>query len=279
LIRKAVTAALRGAISCGIANVAFAADTAPAPLPAEPAPAPSPNDQPAVDTTIDRHRTAFDVLNERMIGVASRSVRFDWRRSRFGVGGVFSQLLELNNFNSLRAGASVRKPLGNFLGEIAIDRVFTWGSDTTRKIALTPFRQLARPSRYELDVNLGYPIAEGVATARPGFFPATELVLFANVGFRYLFYPSAFVGGSFRDVAKSILSPRLSGRELEKLEPKRSPGMQIEDGRYNVVTGLSLDVFFQSGGFFTPRALISPPLRSGGLGWWWEMTFSGGWMF
>jgi len=30
-----------------------------------------------------------------------------------------------------------------------------------------------------------------VATARPGFFPATELVFSANAGLRYLFYPGS----------------------------------------------------------------------------------------
>ena len=39
-------------------------------------------------------------MMERMIGVASRAVRVDWRRKRVGFGVVGSRLLELNNFSS-----------------------------------------------------------------------------------------------------------------------------------------------------------------------------------
>ncbi|WP_224367851.1 hypothetical protein [Hyalangium versicolor] len=229
--------------------------------------------------TIERHRTPFDVLNERMIGVASRAVRFDWRKKTLGVGLIGSQLLELNNFSSARFGGLIRKPLGNFMGELAIARVWTWGSDSTDKLALTPYRQSGRPSRIELDVNLGYPLAEGVATARPGFFPATELVLSANAGIRYAFYPGGFSGASFGQVAKSVISPRLSEQELENLDSKLPPGMELDEARYNLLTGLNLDVYFQTGGFFSPRAMVALPITGTGLGLWWELTFSAGWMF
>jgi hypothetical protein len=231
------------------------------------------------DETIERHRTPFEVLNERMIGTASRSVRFDWRKRRLGVGLIGSQLLELNNFSTLRFGGLVRKPLGSFMGELAITRVLTWGSASTDKLALTPYRQSGRPSRVELDFNLSYPLAEGVATARPGFFPATELVFSASAGLRYAFYPGALSGAGFGDVAKSLIAPRLSERELENLERDRPPGMQIDEGRYNLLTGLGLDIYFQTGGFLSPRAMIALPITGTDLGLWWELTFSAGWMF
>jgi hypothetical protein len=231
------------------------------------------------DPTLDRYRTPFEVLNERMIGAASRAVRFDWRKKRLGIGLIGSQLLELNNFSSARFGALVRRPLGGFMGELAITRVLTWGSASTEKLALTPYRQSGRPSRFELDINVGYPLAEGVATARPGFFPATELVLSANAGFRYAYYPGALSGASLGDVAKSLVSPRLSEMELENLAGRLPPGMQLDEGRYNVLAGLGLDVYFQSGGFLTPRAMVALPLLDTELGLWWELTFSAGWMF
>lgn len=233
----------------------------------------------AEDETLERYRTPFEVLNERMIGVASRAVRFDWRKRRLGVGLIGSQLLELNNFSSARFGGFVRKPMGSFMGELAITRVLTWGSDSTDKLALTPYRQAGRPSRIELDVNVGYPLAEGVATSRPGFFPATELVFSANAGFRYAYYPGALSGASFGEVARSLIAPRLSEKEQANLESKLPPGMQIDAGRYNLLAGLGLDVYFQTGGFFTPRAMVALPITGTDLGLWWELTFSAGWMF
>ena len=235
------------------------------------------------DTTLDRYRTPFEVLNERMIGTASRAVRFDWRQTRVGVGLVGSQLLELNNFRSARLGGFVRMPIKGFLGDIAITRVFTQGSDSTEKLALTPYRQSGRPSRFELDLNLGYPLAEGVATARPGFFPATELVFSVNAGLRYLFYPGSLAGASFGDTAKSLFAPKLSELEVENLESTRLPGMQLDGARYSLLTGFSLDVYFQGGGFLSPRVLIALPLLSGvtdsRLGWWWELSLGAGWAF
>jgi len=235
------------------------------------------------DTSLDRYRTPFEVLTERMLGTASRAVRFDWRQTRVGVGLVGSQLLELNNFRSTRMGGFVRMPIKGFLGDIAITRVFTQGSESTAKLALTPYRQSGRPNRFELDLNLGYPLAEGVATARPGFFPATELVFSANAGLRYLFYPGSLAGASFADTARSLFAPQLSELEIENLESARLPGMQLERARYSLLTGLSLDVYFQGGGFLSPRVLIALPLLSGfndsGLGWWWELSLGAGWAF
>ena len=165
------------------------------------------------------------------------------------------------------------------MGELAITRVLTWGSASTEKLALTPYRQSGRPSRFELDINVGYPLAEGVATARPGFFPATELVFSANAGLRYAYYPGALSGASFGEVARALIAPRLLAKELENLERKLPPGMQIDEGRYNLLTGLDLDIYFQTGGFVSPRVMFALPITGTDLGLWWELTFGAGWMF
>lgn len=233
------------------------------------------------DASVDRYRTPVEVLTERMVGTASRAVRYDWRRSTVGFGVIGSELLERNNFGSTRLGLMARRPFGDFVGELAITRAFTWGTDSTQKLARTPYRQHGRPSRFELDVNVGYPIAEGVATAWPGFFPPTELVFSANAGFRYLFYPGAQGGMSFTDVITSSISPKLTAHELQRMEADRPGGMQIDTARYSVLTGLSLDVFFQTGGFISPRVMVAVPLltpvNGTGLGWWWELSLALGW--
>jgi hypothetical protein len=249
---------------------------------AAPQAAPEPEDRP-VDSSIEQFRTPLEVLSERMIGAASKSVRFDWRKASFGLGLQGSELLERNNFGSTRAGLLVRRPLGNFMGELGLTRVFTWGSDSTEKLSLTPYRQIARPDRYELDVNMGLPLAEGVATAWPGFFPATELVFSANAGFRYLYYPGSTSGERFLTAASRLLTPKLSDAELQALEGNRLPGMQIDPARYGLLAGVSMDMYFGSGGFLTPRAMVAVPIISGltgtGLGWWWELNLGMGWMF
>jgi hypothetical protein len=251
-----------------------------APSPA-PAPESSPTGSEKADDMLEGFRTPLDALTERMIGTASKSVRFDWRKSTLGLGLIGSELLERNNFGSTRFGLMARRPFGNFVGEVAITRAFTWGTDSTEKLALTPYRQHGRPSRVELDINVGYPLAEGVVTALPGFFPATQLVFSANAGLRYLFYPGAMGGMKFQEAATSLLAPRLSDHELGQLESSRPGGMQIDSARYGLLAGLSVDVYFGSGGFLSPRAMMAVPLLGAvtgtGLGFWWELSLALGW--
>jgi hypothetical protein len=283
LIRSVVIAA---GLALLLAPSARAAEPEPEPGPEAEAKAEAKTEaQPAPDedVSVDRYRTPVEVLTQRMIGAASRSVRYDWRKSQVGLGLLGSELLERNNFGSSRLGLFVRRPLGGFHGELAVTRAFTWSTLSTRKLALTPYRQHARPSRFELDLNLAYPLAEGIVTAWPRFFPPTELVFSVNAGGRYLFYPGALRGASLRQVAGALISPQLSERELENLEPTRPGGMQIDPARYSVLAGLSLDLYFQTGGFISPRAMVALPLltpvNDTGLGWWWELSLGLGWAF
>ena len=265
-----------------------ASPTAPTPTPTstpvQPPPAPQPvvrASDPPPDTSIDRHRTPFEVLNERLLGSACRAVRYDWRRAKFGFGAEVGQVLELNNFVSTRVGAFVRVPFGSLLGELGVVRVFTSGTDSSDKLGLTPYRQAGRPSRFELDVNLAFPVAEGVATASPGFFPATELVLSGVAGLRYRYYDGELSGMTFADSLRALVSPTLSAQELASLEGSRLPGMQIDGGRYGLVLGGTLDIYFQAGFVVTPRLMVSPfswSFTSPGLGWWWELTLDLGMM-
>jgi len=238
---------------------------------------PPPADEPALEP----YRIPMDALMERTVGSASRAVRFDWRKKTVGIAVSASSLLELNNFSSAKWGLTARVPLGDFIGEVGLSGVRTWGSLSTERLALTPYRQVARPSRFQLELNLGYPLAEGVVTPRLGFFPATEMVFSAVAGFRYSYYPGSLRGFSFGSGAQAVVSPQLSQQELDNLEGARLPAMEIDRSRYGVLPGLSLDVYFVPGTFFTARVMSAPPLLSFGskLGWWWELTFAAGWMF
>lgn len=234
------------------------------------------------DPAIERHRTPIEALTERMLGSASRAVRFDWRKKTVGVGAFASQLLELNNFASARVGAFARMPLGDLMVEVGFSRVFVWGSDSTDALARTPYRQVGRPNRFELDINLGYPLAEGVVTPRLSFLSAAELVFSVNLGLRYFFYANALKGADAGAVAAAIFAPKLSDKELANMEPFRLAGMQLDENRYTPLVGFSLDVYFQPGLFFSPRVMLALPVFSGLAGsdlkWWWELNLSLGWM-
>lgn len=265
---------------------ARAEDAPPAPAPA-PGPAAAAEEKASappdaeVDTSIERFRTPVEALTERMVGSASKSVRFDWRNSTVGFGILGSELLERNNFGSTRVGGFVRKAFGSVIGELGVTRAFTWGTESTSRLSLTPYRQAARPSRWEIDLNLAYPVAEGVVTSMPGFLPPAELVFAANAGVRYLVYPDLYGRKRFVDVARALASPRLTDWELTRLEAQRLPAMELDPARYGVLAGLSLDVYFQPGAVISPRALISVPLftpvNGSRLGLWWELSLGLGW--
>lgn len=235
------------------------------------------------DEGLERHRTPLEALTERMLGSASRAVRFDWRRKSAGLAIQGASLLELNSFSSAKVGAVARVPLAGLMAEVGFGGVLVLGSPSTEALSMTPYRQAGRASRFLLDLGLGYPLAEGVATLRPGFLPAAELVFSANVGFRYYFYPGALDGATPGEVTAAIFAPRLSAKELENLEPLRLPGMQLDDARYDLLAGFTLDVYFQPGLFFSPRVMLGLPLFAPGqgssVGWWWELTMALGWMW
>ncbi len=228
---------------------------------------------------LERYRTPFEVLTERAVGTASRAVRFDWRRKTVGVALVGSQLLELNNFTSARVGGALRTPVGGLMAELAVTRVVTWGSPSADKLELTPYRQVARPSRLEVDLNLAYPLFEGVSTPRWSFLPTTELVLSVDAGLRWSYYPGALAGAGFGEALGNLFAFQLSERERTNLAPRRLPGMELDTARYALLAGFSLDLYFQSGLFLTPRAMVALPITGSGLGWWWELNGSVGWMF
>lgn len=235
------------------------------------------------ESALQSHRTAFEALSERMIGTASRAVRYDWRKMNLGIAATASQLLELNNFNSVRVGGGLRFPLSELMVEFAAFYVHTWGSEATERLSFTPYRQAGRPSRLEIDLNVGFPLAEGVSTPRFGFLPATELVFSVNAGIRYLYYPGSLNGFDGWRAFGALFAPSMDDDQIKNLEPQRLPGMGIDRTRYNLLVGFSLDVYFQTGVFLGPRVMLALPVFSGftgsGLGVWWELTMSAGWSF
>jgi hypothetical protein len=228
-------------------------------------------------------RTPLPLLQERFVGVASRATRFDWRNTTAMVGVIGSELIERNNFASLRLGIVGRKAVGDLVVEGAVTWADSFSTTSSTLIALTPYRQAGRPARAELEVNVAWPLAEAVTTASPWFVPPAEVVVSAIGGARYLLYPQLFFAErppsglppGF-DTAASILSPIVTDSDVLVLEQGAAPGMAIDRARVQVLTGIATDVYFRPGIFVSPRALLALPLlapvSSTSLGWWWELS-------
>ncbi len=260
----------------------FAAASAQEPIVDEPAPVvASPEAAAGEDPEEDplsRYRVPFRVLANRTIGSASVPVAFDWRRNQIHIAATGSFLFELNTFNSARVGGMVRFPGPRTLVDVGVSYVRSWDSESSRQLALTPFRQPGRPSRLELDLGLTVPLAEGVVTAVPRVFPAVQMVFSAHFGFRYSLYPTGFAGLSARQVFQALVFPSLLDEEIANLEEARLDAMAVDPGRYTVMAGFTNDVYFARGVFVTPRVQFALPLVSfvsdSGLPFWVDVNLA-----
>lgn len=214
----------------------------------------------ADEPALDRFRMPWEALIDKTVGTASKPVQFDWRRSNVHIGALAAQPAEFNNYNAFRTGLVVRLPTDTLMWEIGASYVFVFDTDSSRKLALTPYRQPGRPDRFEIDVSMGVPLAEGVVTAWPSFFPAVELVFSAYVNLRYRLYTGSWSGLRFGEVVEAIISPEITDEEIENLEDDRLPGMEVDRTRYGLYAGLGTDIYFDFGMFVSPRILLSVPL-------------------
>jgi hypothetical protein len=237
----------------------------------------------ATPVDLPTKRTPLPVLQERFVGVASRATRFDWRATTAMVGLIGSELIERNNFASVRLGILGRKAVGDLVVEGAVTWADSFATKSSELIALTPYRQAGRPARLELEANVAWPLAEAVTTSSPWFVPPAELVVSAVGGARYLLYPQLFFAERPAsdlpvglDTAASVVSPVLTDSDVLVLENGAVPGMAIDRARVQVLVGVDTDVYFRPGVFVSPRALLAVPLlapfSSTSLGWWWELS-------
>ncbi len=212
------------------------------------------------DDVLSPYRLPYDALLARSIGTTSVPVKFDWRRTNAQIAATGSYLVELNNFNGMRAGALVRVPSSGAILEFGVSYAESWDSPSSRLLALTPYRQAGHPDRLELDVAVGLPLAEGVVTTFPKVFPAMEMVFNAYAGLRYAVYPAAFDHLTPGEVLGALVAPSLSADEIDNLNDARLPAMQIDPGRYGLLVGLGDDLYFKSGFFLSPRWMLAVPL-------------------
>lgn len=220
----------------------------------------APAEEVPADDVLSPYRAPFGPLAERAIGTTSRPVAFDWRRTDAQVAVVGSYLAELNNFNSMSAGLMLRLPSDKALVEIGVRGTSVWDSPSSRMLAFTPYRQPGRPSRLDVDVALGLPLAEGIVTAATKYFPAVQLVFNGYVGLRYSLYPTGFREMTAGQVMRAVLAPRLTDAELLNLEDARLDAMKLDRARYTPMLGVGNDIYFKSGLFLSPRVQVAVPL-------------------
>ncbi|MFT5586746.1 MAG: hypothetical protein ACI9VR_004348 [Cognaticolwellia sp.] len=215
---------------------------------------------PASDDSLSEYRLPFSVLAERSIGVTSKPVEYNWRDGKVQVAATGSHYFELNNYSTMRAGGMLRLPSDGFIYELGLSKVWVWDSPASQQLALTPYRQPGRPPRLELDLTVGLPIAEGVVTAVPKRFPASQLVLNVYIGLRYSIYPNSYSGLRGRELAAALTSPGMTETEIENLENRRLDAMQVDTARYSVMAGVGNDLYLSQGVFISPRVMFAVPI-------------------
>lgn len=229
------------------------------------------------------HREAFPLLVERSIGLVSRPVLFDWRRSPAQLGLQGALPFELNSFHSLRGGLHLRLPSEAVLVELDLAWVEVWDSPNSEQLALTPYRQNGRPSRLELDALVALPLAEGIVTPRFALLPPAQLVLSGLLGLRYELFPTGFQGLKPGQIGRALIAPQLTEEELDNLEWERLDAMSVDPARYALVAGLGNDLYLRSGLYISPRLICSLPLLASltetELLWWAELSLGLGYSF
>ena len=228
---------------------------------------------------LSQYQASHAQLLEHFLGATSKAIRFDWRNSVVMLGAYASEMIERNNFASYRSGILVRKAAGDAVVELNLSGVTTLPTPSSDLLSLTPYQQSGRPSRFELELNGGYPLAEGVMTPAWSWLSPAQLVWMAYGGFRYALYPT-ILGSHWQQAWQ----PSLSDDERSALAPMTLPGMHVDGARFQIMAGSSLDVYFVPGIFITPRAMMAIPvgidfLTGSDLGFWWEWGIAFGYAF
>ena len=182
----------------------------------------------------------------------------DWRKYKFEMQAGYGYVEERNNFTNSAYELSGALPAGaGSQFRFGLRRVLMQRTDSTDKIARTPFKQAAQYSRYELQVAYAYGLMEGRAMTRLSpMIPDFEHATLINVGVHY----------------------NLPG---EKTLPSRGtppqplPGQQPVNSNFNFEIGLRWHLYTpQTFGFYLEAAYQRPMSATGALKSW--NYFSGG---
>lgn len=199
----------------------------------------------------------FPALVERAIGVAGKSVRFDWRKKSHLVFANVGQPVEYNNFETHRVAAAIQFPSDNLTWGLGLARALVSSTPSADAIALMPYRQAGRPERWELELGGFYPVAEGVVTFRPDFMPAAQMVFSLAADVRYMIYTSLLSGQSVSSGIKSVIATRLSNSDKDRLSSSAPTAMKIDSAKTTVLTGFNLHLYTAGGFIVNSKAMLA----------------------
>lgn len=88
--------------------------------------------------------------------------RYDWRKDSLTVELGYGNVVEYNSFRSESYQFGMFTPLGGgWIFRGTARRIATYGTSSSDKMALTPYSQVAQPSRYEFELGAGFALLDG----------------------------------------------------------------------------------------------------------------------
>lgn len=238
----------------------------------------------------ESEQSRFNTLVARTVGTTARPLIYDWRSQSCLLSIEAGPVIDLNTFESYHTGISCTIPRENTWISLGISRVWTLETDNSKILDRTPYRQVGRPSRYEIRSTFGLPVAEGIVTVMPSWLPAWDMVFSLQTSLHYLIYPESFSGlkGNFLDkVSKVFLSRSLSADEASAVQQSAPQSLLVDPSRLNILFGSSLHVFVQGGWFNRVQVEVGTPLLraapdsdgnqpASDISYWWEWSFGVG---
>ena len=214
----------------------------------------------------------ISVAYDNILGSVDRASVFEWRKYKL-VSLAVGQLIELNTFDVSKVQVGIRFPMlisDEFnlqvdLGYVDVDS--TYSSDY---ISNTPYRQAGRPSHFELDLGMDFPISEGVGNNIMEIIPVFQMSISLQARLRYLIYPSAISAMLEWEAIYKIFSPDLTTEELKFLSKSAPRGMKIEQNRYDFLFGTRVDLYSRKRFFLHLDNMIA--MSYGSLGSWIELS-------
>ena len=214
------------------------------------------------------------------IGEVQRSSVFEWRKKTLHLSLQLGQVVEFNNYDSLRIAVLGRLPLEESVLQCGIGHVQVKGTASSKELAKTPFRQMSRPSRWEVFAGWELPLAEGVSNQIISWLNPAQIVFSFETQLRAFIYPDLIESSSdFEKQISSLFSPKLSDSEVDELVKASPEGMSIEKSKLSLLTGLRFDYYTENGINFNTSFDLHLPVfivEKEGLGYLWEVSIGAG---
>ena len=132
------------------------------------------------------------LVEEVLAQTPSDPHRYDWRNDSLTLEAGYGNVAEYNSFRSEAYHVGFFTPTGGgWIFRGAARRVLTYNTDSSSKMALTPYSQSAQPSRYEFVLGMGYALLDGRSqTALSPRITDVNHALYALVGLQYNYFTS-----------------------------------------------------------------------------------------